>query len=78
MTTVVIDDKKSGAQKILDLLRTLDFATFIEPIPNDTAQLRKRRLIKVPHKYDPLALAGLAEETPMDLAQIRKGWTKRK
>ena len=78
MTTVVIDEKKRGAQKILDLLRTLNFATFIEFVPSDTMQLRKKRLIKIPHKYDPLALAGLTEDIPMDLSQIRKGWIKKR
>jgi hypothetical protein len=41
-------------------------------------QLRKQKLIKIPHKYDPLALAGLAEDAPMDLSQIRKEWMKKK
>jgi len=78
MTTIVINDKKKGAQKILDLLRSSDFATFIEFTANDAMQSRKQRLIKIPRKYDPLALAGLAEDNPMDLSQIRKGWTKEK
>jgi len=78
MTTIVIDDKKRGAQKILDLLRSSNFAAFIEFAPNDAMQSRKQRLIKIPRKYDPLALAGVAENSPLDLSQIRKGWIKKK
>ena len=78
MTTVIIDNKKRGAQEMLGLLRTLNFATFIESGPNDTMLLRKQKLIRMPQKYDPLALAGLAENTPLNLSQIRKEWRKRK
>ena len=79
MTTVVIDDKKKGAQEMLGLLYALDFVTSFEPVSkNDNMQLRRRRLMKYPSKYDPLALAGSAEDSPLDLIQIRKGWTKRK
>ena len=77
MTTVIINNKKRGAQEILGLLRTLSFATFTEFVPNDIRRLRRQKLIKIPQKYDPLALAGLAENTPLDLSQIRKEWTKK-
>ena len=79
MTTVVIDDKKKGAQEMLELLRALDFVTSFETMSkNNTIQIRRQRLIKYPNKYDPLALAGVAENSPLDLTQIRKGWMKKK
>jgi hypothetical protein len=79
MTTVVIDDQKKGAREMLEFLRTLDFVAFFETVPkNDALRLRRQKLIRHPDKYDPMALAGAAEESPMDLAQIRRGWTKRK
>ena len=79
MTTVVIDDRKKGAVEMLELLQALDFVSSFEPVSkNDRLRLRRRRLMKYPSKYDPLALAGSAEDSPLDLIQIRKGWTKRK
>ena len=79
MTTVVIDEKKKGAQEILELLRALGLATSFEIISkSDTLRIRRKRLIQYPEKYDPLALAGVAEDSPLDLIQIRKGWTKKK
>ena len=72
MTTIVIDNQKKGAQEMLELLRVLDFVTSIEK------QSEKQKLIKYPQKYDPLALAGAAEDFPLNLSQIRKGWTKMK
>jgi hypothetical protein len=79
MTTVVIDDKKKGAPEMLELLRALDFVAFFEAAPkNNTLRMRRQGLIKYPAKYDPMALAGAAEDSPLDLAQIRIGWTKRK
>jgi len=32
--------------------------------------MRRQSLIKFPQKYDPLALAGAAEDSPLDLAQM--------
>ena len=56
MTTVVIDDKKNGAQEMLGLLWALDFVTSFEPVSkNDSLRLRRRRLMKYPNKYDPMA-----------------------
>jgi hypothetical protein len=79
MTTVVIDDKKKGAQEILDLLRALDFVFPIDTISENNQVLSKRKkLIKVSQKYNPLALAGAAENHPLHLTQIRKEWTKMK
>jgi len=79
MTTVVIDDRKKGAIEMLELLQALDFVSSYEPVPkNDSLRLRKKRLMKYPSRYDPLALAGAAEDSPLDLIQIRRGWTKRK
>jgi len=78
MTTVVIDDKKKGAQEILNLLRTLDFvAPFQITAKNDAVRMRRKKLIRFPKKYDPLALAGSAEDSPIDLTEIRKGWKKK-
>ena len=79
MTTVVIDDKKKGAQEMLELLLALDFVASFETISkNNTVRMRRQRLIKYPNKYDPLALAGAAEGSSLDLVQIRKEWTKTK
>jgi len=78
MTTIVIDDKKTGAQEILNLLRALDFVVpFHTTSNNDVVRMRRKKLIKYPQKYEPLALAGSAEDSPLDLAEIRKGWKKR-
>jgi hypothetical protein len=77
MTTIVIDDKKRGAQEMLDLLRALDFVTSSEiTSKSDSVKARRLKLIKYPNIYDPLALAGAAENSPVNLAQIRKQWTK--
>ena len=79
MTTVVIDDKKKGAQEMLELLLALDFVTSFEIVSkNDILRMRRQRLTKYPNKYDPLAMAGAAENSPLDLAQIRKEWMKKK
>ena len=79
MTSIIIDDKKKGAREMLDLLRVLDFVTSFEVISkNNTARIKRQRLIKYPDKYDPLALAGAAESSPLDLSEIRKEWTKKK
>ena len=79
MTTVVIDENKKGAQEILNLLYALGLATSFEIISkSDTLRMRRKRLIQYPEKYDPLALAGVAEDSPLDLIQIRKGWAKKK
>jgi len=43
---------------------------------SETLQKRRQMLINYPDRYDPLALAGAAEDSPLDLAQIRKGWMK--
>jgi len=78
MTTVVIDDKQKGAKEMLNLLRTLDFvASFETSSNNDVMKMRRQKLIKYPKKYEPLALAGAAENHPLDLVQIRKGWKKK-
>ena len=39
---------------------------------------RRQKLIKYSNTYNPLALAGVAEDSPLDLLQIRKAWTKKK
>jgi hypothetical protein len=78
MTTLVIDDKKKGAQEMLNLLSALDFVTSFHPASKkDFVRMRSQKLIKYPEKYEPLALAGVAEDSPLDLAEIRKGWKKR-
>ena len=79
MTTIVIDDKKKGAREMLNLLQALDFVdSFQTASTNDTTvRMRRQRLIKYPKKYEPLALAGSAEDSPLDLTEIRKGWKKR-
>ena len=78
MTTIVIDDKKKGAQEILNLLRALDFVTSFQTASNnDIVRMRKQKLIKYPKKYEPMALAGSAEDSPLDLTEIRKGWKKK-
>jgi hypothetical protein len=79
MTTIVIDDRKKGAQEILDLLRALDFVTSSEmKSKSDSVKTRRLKLIKYSNQYDPLALAGAAEDSPINLSQIRKEWTKMK
>jgi len=79
MTSIIIDDKKKGAREMLELLRALDFVTSFENISkNNTVRIRRQRLIKYPSIYDPLALAGAAESSPLNLTQIRKEWTKKK
>ena len=78
MTTIVIDDKQKGAQEMLNLLRALDFVASFETVSNnDAVRVRRQKLIKYPKKYEPLALAGAAENSPLDLAQIRTGWKKK-
>jgi len=78
MTTIVIDDKKKGAQEMLNLLRALDFVTSFQTTSNnDAVGMKRQNLIKYPQTYDPLALAGSAEDSPLDLAEIRKGWKKK-
>jgi len=78
MTTIVIDDKKEGAQEMLDLLQTLGFIVPFQTTPNnDSVRVRRQKLIKYPKNYEPLALAGAAEDSPLDLAEIRKGWKKK-
>jgi len=63
MTTIVIDDKKKGAQEMLNLLRALGFvATAKTTSNNDAVMIRRQKLIKYPKKYEPLALAGSAED----------------
>ena len=82
MTTIVIDDQKKGAHEMLELLQALDFVSSIEMASaaseNDILQLKRQKLIKYPKKYDPLALAGAAGDYVLNLAQIRKEWTKMK
>ena len=52
---------------------------YIEAVTSsETLQTRRQKLIKYPDRYDPLALAGAAEDSPLDLMQIRKEWTKKK
>jgi len=52
---------------------------YIETVSSsETLQARRQRLIKYPDTFDPLALAGAAEDSPLDLTQIRKEWTKKK
>ena len=78
MTTVVIDDKKQGAQEMLELLRVLGFVTSFEAkSKGNSVQMRRQNLINSPEKYDPLALAGAAEDSPLDLTQIRMEWKKK-
>jgi len=78
MTTIVIDDKKKGAQEMLNLLQALDFVFPLQPASSkDFAGMRRQNLVKYPQKYEPLALAGSAEGSPLDLAEIRKEWKKR-
>ena len=77
MTTIVIDDKKEGAQEMLDLMRVLGFVNSIETSSeNEFLHLKRQKLVKFPQHYDPLALAGSAEGFELDLVQIRKEWTK--
>jgi len=80
MTTIVIDDRKKGATEMLELLGTLDFVDSIETASKrNLIKLKRQRLIKYAQKYDPLALAGAAEnDQALDLVQIRKEWIKRK
>jgi len=64
---------------MLELLGALDFVASIETVSKkNLVKLKRQKLIKYPQKYDPLALAGAAENQNLDLVQIRKGWTKRK
>jgi len=78
MTTIVIDDKKKGAQEMLTLLQALDFVYSSQTIlSNEAISLRRENLIKYPKNYNPLALAGSSEDSPLDLAEIRKGWKKK-
>jgi len=78
MKTLVIDDQKEGAQEMFELLRVLGFVNLIESSSaNDFLHLKRQRLIKYPQHYDPLALAGAGEDCTLDLAQIRKEWTKK-
>jgi len=77
MTTIMIDDKKKGAKEMMELLQALNFATFFEKkTDNNTKQTRRHNLISFPTNYNPLALAGAAENSPLNLLQIRKEWTK--
>ena len=63
MTTIVIDDQKKGAQEVLELLRVFGFVNSMESSSkNDFLQLKRKKLIKFPRHYDPLALAGSAED----------------
>ena len=78
MTTIVIDDKKKGAQEMLTLLQALDFVYSSQTIQsNETISLRRKKLIKYPKNYNPFALAGFSEDSPLELAEIRKGWKKK-
>ena len=78
MTAVVIDDKQKGAKEMLSLLQALDFVTSFDTVSkNDVVRMRRQKLIKYPKKYEPLALAGAAENSPLDLSQIRNGWKKK-
>ena len=80
MTTIVIDDRKKGAMEMLELLGALDFVASIETASEKKLiKLKRQRLIKYAQKYDPLALAGTAENgQALDLVRIRKEWIKRK
>jgi hypothetical protein len=79
MTTIVIDDKKRGAKQMLDLLKELDFVSCVENVSkNNSALLRRQKLIQHPRIYNPLALAGVAENQPLNLTEIRKEWRKGK
>ena len=75
MTTVIIDNQKKGSQEMLELLRVLDFVKSIE---TSSENVKRQKLMKYPQKYDPLALAGAAENFPLNLSRIRKEWTKTK
>ena len=79
MTTITINDQMKGAQEMMELLRALDFVTSIDStFKHDPVKLKRQKLIKYPQKYDSTALAGVAEDNPLNLVQIRKEWTKRK
>ena len=79
MITVFIDDQKKGAPEILELLRILGFVNSYETTTEkNLLQLKRQKLLKHPQKYNPLALAGAAGDFVLDLAKIRKGWTKMK
>ena len=57
-------------------LGTLDFVTSLETASESKlVQLRRQNLIRYPQEYNPMALAGAAEESPLSLSQIRKEWT---
>ena len=78
MTTIVIDDKKKGAKEMINLLRTLDYVTsFQTSSKSEAVKMRRQKLIKYPQKYEPPALAGAAEDFPLNLADIRIGWRKK-
>jgi len=78
MATIVINEEKKGAQEMLNYLGTLDFVTSLETASKSKlVQLRRQNLILYPQEYNPMALAGAAEEFPLNLSQIRKEWTKR-
>ena len=79
MTTIVIDDKKEGAQEMLDLMQVLGFVNSIETSSEDEfLRFKRKKLMRFPQHYNPLALAGSAEGFELDLVQIRKEWTKQK
>jgi len=79
MATIVINEEKKGAQEMLNFLGTLDFVTSLESASESKLlQLRRHNLIQYPQEYNPLALAGAAEEFSLNLSQIRKEWTKKK
>jgi hypothetical protein len=77
MATIVINEEKKGAQEMLNFLGTLDFVTSLETTSETKhVHLRRQNLIRYPQEYNPMALAGVAEESPLNLSQIRKEWTK--
>ena len=73
MATIIINEEKKGAQEMLNFLGTLDFVTSLETASETKqVQLRRQNLIRYPQEYNPMALAGAAEEFPLSLSHIRK------
>ena len=75
----ILEEVRNGKQVgiLYDGIQT-PVAMIVPFVEENTLRMRRQRVIKYPDKYDPLALAGSAEDSPLNLTQIRKGWTKMK